>query len=97
MAENSNRESAILMPLFGRPAPAALAHHVDEMWRKVTSVLYLSDGDILYPHGQDSSWKVYSSIEYLCWQNCCRRNPAAGAIESRALQMIYRRQLASQD
>lgn len=87
-------EAELAYRLFGRPAPAALAHHADEMWRKVTSVLYLWDGDILYPHGQDWSWKVYSSIEYLCWQNCCRRNPAAGAIESRALQMIYRRQLA---
>ena len=46
------------------------------------------------PHGQDWSWKVYSSIEYLCWQNCCRRNRGGGRIESRAVQMIYRRQLA---
>ncbi len=87
-------EAELAYRMFGRPAPAALAHHADEMWRKVTSVLYLWDGDILYPHGQDWSWKVYSSIEYLCWQNRCRRNPAAGAIESRALQMIHRRQLA---
>lgn len=87
-------EAELAYRLFGQAAPAALAHHADEMWRKVTGVLYLWDGDILYPHGQDWSWKVYSSIEYLCWQNCCRRNRAAGAIESRALQMIYRRQLA---
>ena len=87
-------EAALAYRLFGKATPAALAHHADEMWRNVTSSLFLWDGDILYPHGQDWSWKVYSSIEYLCWLNCCRRNRAAGAVESRAVQMIYRRQLA---
>ena len=87
-------EGALAYRVFDRPVPAALAHHADQMWRTVTAVLYLWDGDILFPHGQDWSWKVYSSIEYLCWQHCCRQNGAAGALESRALQMIYRRQLA---
>jgi hypothetical protein len=87
-------EAALAYNIFGRPDPEALGHHADEMWQHVTSALYLWDGDILFPHGQDWSWKTYSSIEYLCWQNCCRRNSAAGATESRALQMIYRRQLA---
>ncbi|MBN2475295.1 MAG: hypothetical protein JXB62_11840 [Pirellulales bacterium] len=87
-------EAELAYRLFGQRPPSALAHHADEMWRKVTGVLYLWDGDILFPHGQDWSWKVYSSIEYLCWQNCCRGNKAAAAFESRALQMVYRRQLA---
>jgi hypothetical protein len=87
-------EAELAYRVFDRPAPAALAHHADQMWRDVTSSLFLWDGDILFPHGQDWSWKVYSTIEYLCWQNCCRRNAEAGAIESRALQMVYRRQLA---
>jgi hypothetical protein len=87
-------EAELAYRVFARSAPAAFAHHADDMWRRVTSVLYLWDGDLLFPHGQDWSWKVYSSVEYLCWQHCCRRNQAAGAMESRALQMIYRRQLA---
>lgn len=87
-------EGALAYRAFGRHVPEAFAHHADRMWRNVTSALYLWDGDILFPQGQDWSWKVYSSIEYLCWLHCCRANAEAGAFESRALQMIYRRQLA---
>jgi len=93
-ASQSFGEGALAYRVFGRPVPEAYAHHADRMWRDVTSALFLWDGDILFPQGQDWSWKVYSTIEYLCWLNCLRQNQAAGAFESRALQMIYRRQLA---
>ncbi|MBN1911280.1 MAG: hypothetical protein JW818_16160 [Pirellulales bacterium] len=87
-------EGSLAYHVFGRPVPEAYGHHADRMWRDVTSVLFLWDGDIFFPHGQDWSWKTYSTIEYLCWQNVCRGNQAAGALESRALQMIHRRQSA---
>ncbi len=87
-------EAVLAYQLSGRQVPDALAHHADQMWRDVVSSLCLWDGDLLYPHGQDWSWKVYSSCEYLCWLNCCRGNAQAGAYESRGLQMIYQRQRA---
>ncbi|MBN2022674.1 MAG: hypothetical protein JW809_07750 [Pirellulales bacterium] len=93
-ASQSFGEGALAYRAFGRPVPEAYARHAQRMWRDVTSALFLWDGDILFPHGQDWSWKTYSSIEYLCWQDACLGNRAAGAIESRALQMIHRRQCA---
>ena len=80
--------------LFGRKPPEAFAHHADDMWRNVTRALYLWDGDILFPTGQDWSWKSYAQSEYLCWQRLSRRQAAAGAFESRAIQMALKRQLA---
>ncbi|NLE37616.1 MAG: hypothetical protein GX621_06280, partial [Pirellulaceae bacterium] len=64
-------EGALAYRVFGRPVPEAYSHHADRMWRDVTSVLFLWDGDILFPTGQDWSWKVYSSMEYLSWLHCC--------------------------
>lgn len=87
-------EGVLAYRVFGRPVPQAYFHHADQMWRDVTSTLFLWDGDILFPQGQDWNWKVYNTSAYLCWLHCCRQNAAAGALESRAIQMVYRRQLA---
>ncbi|MFO7900439.1 MAG: hypothetical protein R6V58_15440, partial [Planctomycetota bacterium] len=59
-----------------------------------TRALYLWDGDILFPTGQDWSWKSYAQTEYLCWQRLSRGQAAAGAFESRGIQMALKRQLA---
>ncbi len=86
-------EGALAYRMNGNAIPQAFSFRAQKMWQTVTRWLFLWDGDILFPHGQDWSWKTYSTIEYLCWQYCCQENPDAGAYESRALQMIYRRQL----
>jgi hypothetical protein len=80
--------------VFGRKPPEAFAHHAGDMWRGVTRALYLWDGDILFPTGQDWSWKSYAQSEYLCWQRLSCKQAAAGALESRAIQMALKRQLA---
>ena len=87
-------EAALAYRVFGKPTPEALGHRAEAMWKNVMSALYLWDGDILFPNGQDWNWKTYSHVEYLCWQATVQHNAEAGALESRALQMIRKRQLA---
>ena len=87
-------EGELAYKVFGREPPEAFAHHADAMWNGVTRALYLWDGDILFPTGQDWSWKSYSGTEYLAWQRMSRGNAAAAAYESRAIQMVLKRQLA---
>ncbi len=87
-------EGELAYKIFGKTPPEAFAHHADEMWRNVTRALFLWDGDIIFPTGQDWSWKGYSGSEYLCWQRLFRKRATAAAFESRAIQMAYKRQLA---
>lgn len=87
-------EAAVAYSAFGRSVPEALSHHAKEMWENVTRALFLWDGDLLFPHGQDWAWKIYSYNEYLAWQATCQQNLEASAYESRAVQMILKRQLS---
>ncbi len=87
-------EAEIAYKVFGNPVPECFAFRTEAMWRKVIGVISLWDGDSLFPHGQDWAWKDYQHNEYFCWQATCRQNPEAGAFESRALQMVRKRQLA---
>jgi hypothetical protein len=87
-------EGELAYRIFGKAPPEAFAHHADEMWQNVARALFLWDGEMVYPTGQDWSWKGYSGSEYLTWHRLFRGHPAAGAYESRAIQMAYSRQLA---
>ncbi len=87
-------EGELAYRLFGRPVPQAFSFHADEMWNKVTRALYLWDGDMLLPTGQDWGWKAYIDMQYMSWMRNYHGHPEAAAYESRALQMIYKRQLA---
>ena len=79
--------------VFGKPVPEAFRFRARQMWRDVNAVVSLWDGDTLFPHGQDWAWKDYQHIEYFCRQGTSLGNPAASAFESRALQMLRKRQL----
>ncbi len=83
--------------VFGKPVPEALQFRARQMWHDVCGVLSLWDGDTLFPHGQDWAWKDYQHIMYFCRQASSLQNPAAGAFESRALQMLRGRQQARGD
>lgn len=85
-------EAELAYLAFGRPVPEAFAFRAEQMWSTINGVLSLWDGDILFPHGQDWAWKDFQHLAYFAWQSTCRQNPAAGAFESRALQMLIKRQ-----
>jgi hypothetical protein len=85
-------EAELAYQYFGKPVPQAFSYHAQEMWDTVNGVLSLWDGDTLFPHGQDWAWKDMQHLEYFAWQASCRNNAAATAFESRALQMLLRRQ-----
>jgi len=85
-------EGELAYRIFGKTPPKAFTHHAEEMWDNVTRALFLWDGDIISPTGQDWSWKGYSHSEYLCWQRLFRKRAAAAAFESRAIQMACKRQ-----
>jgi hypothetical protein len=84
-------EAEIAYKAFGRPVPQACGFRAARMWTGINGVLSLWDGDVLSPHVQDWAWKDYSALEYFAWQTTLRGNPAAGAFESRALQMMLER------
>lgn len=87
-------EAAAAYKAFGNEVPEVYFHHSREIWDNVTGVLFLWDGSMFFPHGQDWAWKVYSYVEYPAWQATFGENPYASAYESRAMQMILGRQMA---
>lgn len=87
-------EGMLAYTLFGQDAPEAYAYHQQEMWDNVTKALYLWDGDMMLPTGQDWAWKAYNNTQYLTMMRLFFDRPEAGAFESRAIQMMLKRQLA---
>jgi hypothetical protein len=87
-------EAEIAYRAFEHPLPEAFAFRAETMWNNVTGVLSLWDGDTLFPQGLDWAWKDYQHLEYFCRLATCLNISAAGAFESRALQMTLKRQRA---
>ena len=78
--------------VFDNPVPEAYSYHADQMWETIGSVIALSDGDYIYSTGQDWYWKTFTQVQYFARQALCRGDARAAALESRALQSVYKRQ-----
>jgi hypothetical protein len=85
-------DAAVIYGQAGRPIPRALDFRYPEVWGNVLGRLAADDGDLVMPAGQDWTSKDYQHVEYLSALATRAGRADASVAESRALELVARRQ-----
>jgi hypothetical protein len=85
-------DAAALYSSAGRAVPEGFSWRVEEIWTRVLAQLAADDGDLVMPAGQDWTSKDYQHLAYLTVLATRFRRADASVAESRALQLVARRQ-----
>ncbi len=90
-------EAAIAYGLAGHPIPQALGFRAESVWDAILGRLATDDGDFALTAGQDWISKDYQHLDYLAIMATRFQRPDASVFESRALDLVGRRQAAHAD
>jgi hypothetical protein len=85
-------DAAVMDAHFGKPIPEAFSFRTEEIYDKVLGPMVTGDGDILAPAGQDWTSKDYQHLDYLAIMATRFHRADASVAESRALQVVAKRQ-----
>ncbi|MGH2949530.1 MAG: discoidin domain-containing protein, partial [Solirubrobacteraceae bacterium] len=90
-------DAAVIYGRAGRPLPKALGFRFPEVWGDVLGPLAADDGDLVMPAGQDWTSKDYQHLGYLTTLATRLGRADASVAESRALELVARRQATHDD
>jgi hypothetical protein len=90
-------EGAIIRAQGGLPVPDAFSFRTEQIWDQVLGPLVSDDGDIIMTAGQDWTSKDYQHLLYLSVLATRFHRADASVAESRALQLVARRQATHAD
>ncbi|HEY3957266.1 MAG TPA: discoidin domain-containing protein [Streptosporangiaceae bacterium] len=79
----------------GMPQPEAFSFRTPEIWNKVIEPLTTDYGDLISPAGQDWVSKDFQWVDYFGALATRFHSATASVLESRALQLVARRQLGT--
>lgn len=85
-------EAAAIYESSGHPLPEAFSFRVETIWDRILGPLTADDGDLLMPAGQDWTSKDFQHLDYLTVLATRFGRAEASVAESRALQLVARRQ-----
>ncbi len=85
-------DAAIFYGQAGLPQPQALSFRTRQIWDSIIGPQTIDDGDIVPAGGQDWVSKDFQHLDYLGLIATRFQVPAASVLESRALQLVARRQ-----
>ncbi|MBB4663272.1 discoidin domain-containing protein [Conexibacter arvalis] len=84
--------AAIFDGVAGRPLPEAYSFRTETVWEQILGRLATDDGDFALTAGQDWISKDYQHLAYLSILSTRFKRADASVLESRALQLVARRQ-----
>jgi hypothetical protein len=90
-------EGAIIRQQAGLPVPDAFSFRTEQIWDGVLGPLVSDDGDIIMTAGQDWTSKDYQHLLYLSVLATRFHRADASVAESRALELVARRQATHAD
>jgi hypothetical protein len=90
-------EAAIAYGVAGRAQPQGFSFRTEEIWLRILGRLATDDGDFALTAGQDWISKDYQHLDYLAILATRFQRPDASVLESRALELVARRQAAQAD
>ena len=85
-------EAAMIYEQAGHAVPEAFSFRTEEIWDGILGPLAADDGDLIMTAGQDWTSKDYQHLDYLTVLATRMRRADASVAESRALQLVARRQ-----
>jgi len=85
-------EAAMIYGQAGQPLPEAFSFRAEEIWDRILGPLAADDGDLSLTAGQDWTSKDYQHLDYLTVLATRFKRADAAVAESRALQLVARRQ-----
>ena len=90
-------EAAIAYGVAGHAQPEGFSFRTEEIWLRILGRLATDDGDFALTAGQDWISKDYQHLDYLAILATRFQRPDASVLESRALELVARRQAAQPD
>jgi hypothetical protein len=90
-------EAAIAYAAAGHPLPQALSFRTDVVWDEILGRLATDEGDLALTAGQDWVSKDFQHLDYLAILATRFKRGDASVLESRALDLVVRRQAAHAD
>jgi hypothetical protein len=90
-------EAAMIYGQAGHPLPEAFSFRTEEIWDSILGPLAADDGDLIMTAGQDWTSKDYQHLDYLTVLATRFGRADASVAESRALQLVARRQATHPD
>jgi hypothetical protein len=85
-------EAAMIYAQAGHALPEAFSFRTETIWDGILGPLAADDGDLIMTAGQDWTSKDYQHLDYLTVLATRMQRPAASVAESRALELVARRQ-----